>query len=409
MDTLNLFNKLPENIFKPLALSRRRLNWHILLRLHDRFFESELHESEYGHPKSDIVSLIQLEIESHPTLWVLDEGDDSEPDTSANVRANQLCNKLIEWGWLHEERHAYQPWLSMPNSSANLLGSLIEICEGRPLVVTGNLKKMRISIDAVINDPSGQADTMHELTKDAVRFSRHLNSIRGSIKELYDKIHGQHLASDVIRDFFDDFIRQILIKDYATIKTSDHPLHLRSYLLDAVNLHLRSPSSMQQLLGGYQALFEGAEASVILHQDLHRLETVFYNIEQQIEAIDTMKGRYERRVDAVIDYARRSPPQTSTFLRGLIETSAEALSAGLRADQPIPFPLTSPEPQSDLRLYQPRKPRTPPQPALVKTREVDVEVKWRIRQERLARQATEVKEARLIEMVDTMMQDQFRG
>ena len=156
-----------------------------------------------------------------------------------------------------------------------------------------------------VTDPSSHADTLIELAKDATRFSRHLKGIRGSIKDLYDRIQGEIRAKEVIRTFFDDFLREIFIRDYATIKTSDNPLTLRDFLLEQVASGLRyNQENYRKLLAGYRNIYSESESELNLQRDLSRLESVFFNIEAQLDAIDSMKVRYEQRVDAVIDYAR---------------------------------------------------------------------------------------------------------
>lgn len=402
METRHLFERLPEAIFKPLGSSLNRLYWRVLERLHIKLFEEDVDVSEYGHARQEVIRVIESVIESYPNLWLPDDEEASEPDTPINVRANQTYARLLSCGWLQEERRGYHTFVSMPHNVSQLMSSLLEIAEGRPLVMTGKLKSIRAAIQEVVSDPAAHADTLIELAKDATRFSRHLKGIRGSIKDLYDRIQGEIRAKEVIRTFFDDFLREIFIRDYATIKTSDNPLTLRDFLLEQVASGLRyNQENYRKLLAGYRNIYSESESELNLQRDLSRLESVFFNIEAQLDAIDSMKVRYEQRVDAVIDYARRSPRQTGRIIQQVI--TALATHADQKNIVDVPIPWITGESHYEIRLFKPKRPRKPPEPRTIRFKHVDPEMVERIRQERMARQAAQVTEKGLVELLQQQL------
>lgn len=404
MMSTDLFNRLPETLFRPLGSRRCRLYWQILVRLYSNLFDEDAEIDEYGHSKSKVVDIIESVIEQHTMLWGKDEeGEDT--GTDPRVRANLAYYQLRDSRWLEESRYGYHDYVSMSPRISQLLAALIEIAEGRPLVMTGKLKSLRSGIREVLDNPGEEADTLIELAKEAGRFARHLNSIRSSIKELYDRIQGDVPVRDVVDGFFDDFLREIFIRDYATIKTTENPLVIRDELMSIVANLRYTPDIKSDLQKGYRTIYgekvEGA-AHGHLEKDLSRLENVFMNIERQFDAIDQMKVRYERRVDTVIDYATRSPRTIGRDLQRLV-TALNKHDERTDGDIDVLLPLLMEEAIGEPRFALVRKKRTPPRPRKVKKSSLSADALRKSREERAAKAATQVDESALIEFLQQQM------
>jgi len=373
------------------------------VRLYQTLFEEEYGDSEYGHARTLVVNTIETVLNQYTGLWV-DESDDEE-DNSGDIRlrANLVYNKLRQCGWMEQDRRAYHDYVTMPPRVSQCLAALIELSEGRALVMTGALKNMRATIREIQARPEGQADRLVELAKDAARFSRHLNSIRGAIKGLYDRIRGDLPARDIVNAFFDDFLREIFVRDYTTIKTTDNPLAIRNELLSVLSSLRYQPDKQQILLQGYRALYPGADddAQAHLDQDLSRLEQVFINIERQLDGIDAMKVRYEKRVDTVIDYATRTTRPIGKELTRVID-SLNALGEK-HPELLLRLPLQHPEVIGESRFQAPRRFRPPPQPGVLQERSLSSGAKERLALERAARQAIQIDDKALVAFVETQM------
>ncbi|WP_018234234.1 Wadjet anti-phage system protein JetA family protein [Thioalkalivibrio thiocyanodenitrificans] len=399
----NLFDQLPEGLFGPLASPNRRLYWQVLLRLYKTMFDDEVEVLDYGHARSSVIDAIEAVLDERSDLWV-DEGGEGagseKTDNPRRLRANNTYYALRAAGWLEEERRGYHDYVSMASRVSQCLSLLIEMAEGRPLIVTGKLKGMAAGMRQVYESPREQADTLTELAKDAGRFARHVNSIRGAIKALYDRIRGDLPTREIVATFFDDFLRDLLVRDYAPIKTSENPLRIRDELLRIVTALRYQDEIKAELLEGYKRLYgevEVGDARVRLDQDLSRLEQVFLNIERQLDAIDAMKVRYERRIDTVIDYATRAP---RTLGKDLARLSAALVRHGERHPQAgIALPLMGAELPGEARLAQPKRVREAPAPRAVKKTPLDPKVRARSDRERFAHQAVQVTERALGEFL----------
>jgi hypothetical protein len=266
----NLFSKVPDTIFGPLASPRKLLHWQVLTRLYQNLFDDDIEYSDYGYSRVAVIDVIDNVLAERSDLWVSDVADEGvqieqpkESATPQRMRANIIYYTLRGTGWFEEERRAYNDYVIMPSRVSQLLAMLIELSEGRALIVTGKLKTLEAGMRQVLTTPEERADVLVELAKDARRFARHLSSIRGAIKGLYDQIRGNLSTREIVSVFFDDFLRDIFIRDYATIKTSENPLRIRDELLRIVTELRYSPDLKHQLLNGYSRLYSGKDEKEI--------------------------------------------------------------------------------------------------------------------------------------------------
>lgn len=400
----DLFNRLPEKLFRPLGSRRCRLYWRILMRLYGNLFDEDVEIDEYGHSKSKVVDIIESVIEQYDVLWGMDE-EGEEAGNDARMRASLTYYQLRDSSWLDESRYGYHDYVSMSPRVSQVLAALIEIAEGRPLVMTGKLKSLRSGIREVLEKPRDEADTLIELAKEAGRFARHLNSIRSSIKELYDRIQGDISVREVVDGFFDDFLREIYIRDYAAIKTTENPLVIRDELMTIVAKLRYTQEIKTDLKKGYLAIYGEKDEDTAhghLERDLSRLENVFMNIERQFDAIDQMKVRYEQRVDTVIDYATRSPRTIGRDLQRLV-AALNKHDENTDGDIDVLLPLLMDEAIGEPRFAQVRKKRTPPRPRKVKKNIISEGVLSKSREERAAKAATQVDEEALLDFLQQQM------
>jgi len=398
---VDLFERLPPELFRPLTSCRKQLNWRILVRLYQTLFEEEYLETEYGHDRALVINCIDAVLNQYVSLWQHDEIDDelAENTNDLRVRVNLIYYSLRDTGWLDEETRGLRKYVTMSPAVTQCLAALIELAEGRPLVVSGALKNMRATIMEINRDPTGQGDRLIELAKDASRFARHVNSVRGAIRDLYNAIQGNIPAREVVCTFFDEFLREIFIRDYANLKTTDNPLIVRSELLRIVS-HLRYNEEKHGLLrASYQDLFPNItpeEANIRLEQDFTKLEQVFLNVDRQLDAVDQMKARYERRVDTVIDYATRTSHRLGKNLKSLIADIS-------RLDDAITVksPLIDLEVYGESRFPPERKARVSPTPTAVHKRKVSDKAKEKSARERASRRAIRIDDKILQNYLDS--------
>ena len=101
---MNIFDRLPSGIFNALTGKNNRRAWDLLVRLFEHYFGPD---AVPDYPDGYLHEKIVREIER----FLLDSGweseldsDDGESATPLAIQANQLLTRLVDTGWLCEER-----------------------------------------------------------------------------------------------------------------------------------------------------------------------------------------------------------------------------------------------------------------------------------------------------------------
>src|SRR5665647_1835893 len=123
-----LFNKLPDEIFKPLAGANRYLFEEILLFLFKYFSDEDITNEAVFPRRGRVIREIEELIERKGRLFhLVDEEGDAEEDISSNdpgPGARYIYKRLVVTGWLEEEEDGYHVNVLMPPHASLLLEAL---------------------------------------------------------------------------------------------------------------------------------------------------------------------------------------------------------------------------------------------------------------------------------------------
>lgn len=99
----NLFERVPDRLFSPLASANRHGFWSLLCHLHRRRFgpDAPLPPS-YGFLQRVIIQDIEDHIRYAPA-WQPEDGE--EPDSPLNIRAIGYFHRLLDSGWFRAEKY----------------------------------------------------------------------------------------------------------------------------------------------------------------------------------------------------------------------------------------------------------------------------------------------------------------
>lgn len=129
---MNLFDRLPNGLFGPLIGRYNRRAWELLVRLSERFFGADCvppYAEGYLHEQ------VTKEIER----FLLDEQWEEESADAAatpiNVQANQWLARLVETGWLIEDRVGLRVFVSMRPVVARFFDALEQFALDGPQLV----------------------------------------------------------------------------------------------------------------------------------------------------------------------------------------------------------------------------------------------------------------------------------
>jgi hypothetical protein len=332
-----LFNKLPEDLFVPLSGKNRHIYQKVLIELADLFFDEDLIEPFIARDLvrstiEDTVVRIGLRI------WEREEDDadeDYQPPRSTAEYANRIYRRLVTTGWLEEEQQIYKSYVLMAPSNSYLLRSLVSIAKMEKRSYGGAVLNVLSSLEAAINDPEGRGITLQEAAQSSSEFSAHLTDMLLGLRELKISLANSSSPQDIVRQFFDTFVEQILVSDYKTLKTKNNPFRFRRQILSTLRDLQFDTIKLDKLIHHYQLQFENEyiDAEAMVHTHINRIIRVFESVDKRLDSIDDFRYKLEKRVADTIRYMDKTTPGMASRLSRLIGVIAK--DTAILEKQPI--------------------------------------------------------------------------
>ncbi len=332
-----LFNKLPQDLFVPLSGKNRQIFQSVLIELADLFFDEDLIEPFIAKDLvrstiEDVVVRIGLR------TWEREEEDTEEdyqtPRSTAEY-ANRIYRRLVATGWLEEEQQIYKSYVLMSPANSYLLRSLVSIANIEKRSYGGAVLNVLSSLEAAINDPQGRGITLQEAAQASAEFSAHLTDMLLGLRELKISLAASQSPQDIVRQFFDTFVEQILVSDYKTLKTKNNPFRFRRQILSMLRDLQFDPLKLAALVEHYQLQFESEQidAEAMVHTHINRIIRIFESVDKRLDSIDDFRYKLEKRVADTVRYMDTTTPGMASRLSRLI--TAMAKDPSLVRKQPI--------------------------------------------------------------------------
>jgi hypothetical protein len=108
--------------------------------------------------------------------------------------------------------------------------------------------------------------------------------------------------------FFEEFVDQLLLKEFESILTVNHLYRFRDAIVDLARRISYTPETMQVLAEEYAANTMASDVEdgrMVVADDLLAIESVFEQIGEMFERIETFRRQLEARVRNTIKYAER--------------------------------------------------------------------------------------------------------
>lgn len=347
-----LFDRLPEDLFSPLASSNRHQYWRLLCHLYQRRFSFEAPPVPgEGFRRAELIGDVQdfLSAGGH---W--QDEEDETPATPLHMRAQNVLNRLINSGWLRQDRFGIDKRISMDRKVCAFLGMLVEFAEAGPVYISGKIRSIEACVLGARD--AGHGDQLAEAAHQVRHLLDHVRNTGTSVRDVMERLTPDLTTREFVRQFFSEFVTRIFIGDYRELRTTEHPLARRGHILEMVEQindteALRERVSLwyrEQRCGG-----DVEEARRQLRRDLDRLRDLA-RIDEYLARLDLEVSRANKRALAFLDYRMR----VAKPLDALIERAVSAvLSAGEECRAPLPAaPLIA---QGLLRLPKTRIEREP--------------------------------------------------
>jgi len=406
-----LFNKLPDEIFKPLAGANRYLFEEILLFLFRYFSDEDITNEAVFPRRGHIVREIEELLERQGRqLQVVDEEGDAEEDISnaPGPAARYIYKRLVVTGWLEEEEDGYHVNVLMPPHASLLLEALEGVAHAEKKNYGSTIASIHLQLEAIANHPEDNARAFVEVVHAARDFTRHLQNIFSGLRGFQDLITRQHNPKLALSTFFDDFVENLLISDYKSLQAENNPFRHRTNVLTLLTQIEHIDSILGALVKVYQEdkNMAPAPARDKVINDLHFIARVFRSVDRRLDAIDLYRMRLESRVAEMVRYMDRNVPDLTNRGIKLLEElgrKSQEQTSGELPDLPQPSRWLSMGLFGHRSIRKPHKRRQPQFIELAKQQELGPEVKERLRLIQAYLQRRAMSPAKVVAFIDQQM------
>ena len=328
-----LFRYLEDDAFLAFSREHKHLYAACLLDLYERYFTGAP-----AFPTPQVVTHAIYDVmRANPTLW--NESDDfgdplpevisagrrrirraaanpTETADKALVIARQIYGRLIAWGWLEQEEYGLRVTVDMSMGPLLVIQRLASLNRDVSQRFGGLIVTVRLNLEAVeklnphIVDRRQRevALALKEARNQVDQFTRSLRAILSDLKRISRTVMESKTVGDRLEAFFEEFVGQLLLKDFESILTFNHPYRFRDAIVDLAKRIAHTPATMQVLSEEYRSAGISptlSEAALDVEGDLLAIESTFGQIGEMFERIESFRRQLEARVRNTIKYAER--------------------------------------------------------------------------------------------------------
>lgn len=397
----NLFDRVPERIFRPLgAFEHARRNWSLLTHLYHDFFapEADTPEGEGWTQKR-----VTASIERFLQRWDDVHGADPEEITTPlNVRAHGALKFLMESDWLSPDRIGFTKFIIMRPSVQSLFELLNTFAEQGPEFISGRVQSIRNNLVQVQADPGANAAVFQLAAKECTALLRMLNTTRMRVREASEHLRQQEATHIFLQRFFGDYISSLYIGDYADLFSRNHPLTSRWEIIDLATQITDEPESRTKLRGWYRKNLRcrnDDEADQLIEDDTSRV-LALRDVDRLLVRLKDAVTRANDQALGYLEYKVRSQGDFDLWIDQTIDAVIRAANSRDKETLSIPIGWSQGRLLNEDALKQPvLKPRKR-KGAIIRQRELTPEARAR----RLVRQIMKgnriVSEEQIIAYID---------
>lgn len=420
-----LFRYLHDDAFLVFSRAHKHLYELCLLDLHERFFTGA---PAFPTPQQVLHAIYDV-MRANPSLWSetddfaeglpeivsarrrrirrADKARTSEPADKALMLARQVYSRLLASGWLEEEEYGLRVTVDMAMGPLLVIQRLASLNKDVSERFGGLVVQIRLNLEAV-EKLRPEADrkqreaalALRAAREQADQFTKSLRAILSDLKRIRRAVMESKTVGDKLEAFFEEFVDQLLLKDFESILTFNHPYRYRDEIIDLARRISYTPATMQVIAEEYTASGIKADlgdAREEAEADLLALETMFGQIGEMFERIELFRRQLESRVRNTIKYAERGAQGLVGRAGDLVRRFDALLGDGRHDEATVGWnlePLRSP--WSEYQHAPVRQPRRPVEPQALEDRPTDplYEIRKRLRLEYIARIAPRPEEVR---------------
>ena len=361
-----ILDVIPHTLFRVFVTPARSRNTAVLEEIYSRFF------CDHGSAPTRQEILEAIRDVFRRAEYVEVDEDDDQPNSTEPSEA-VLLRKLCDDGWLMEFRTRRTLEYYLPREAHALLFALTTLSEDLSVDIVAEASLVEAGLQSAYSDPAEKAVTIAAARAQALKLRGAVDGVLSSLRKIEVDMLETDGLSELLAQFMDHFVDQLLLQNYRALKTSRYnPMRFQRVIVEIAEQFINDEAQITRAAvalseqGLAADLDEGARG---LRRDLSVIREVFVGLADKLSVIDRFSYRLERRIATTVRYQESAASLSEGQLRKAIIGSIAALEKGL-AESISPF-ANFKTPYSTATLMSPRKPRTPVTPAPREPKPVD--------------------------------------
>jgi len=290
--TINLFNIMPEDFFKPLT-SKYKTTYIDCLRLIYNTYKTEL---SFGVDREVILEELEHYFDNQSSEeMVFDEEEDGEIAKDAKTKAYAILRRLKDCGWLeYELGNDHKINVNLFDYATTMIESFNKIIKNEEI----EYQSLVSQIHGTLLNPDAYAKPYEYIIKPVIDNTEELigglKKLNTNIKKYIEGITNEKTTKEIIEDFF-IYHKDIGSKAYHRIKTSDNISHFRITIIERLYELLDKQELFQQAVLGYmeiEQVKEKASAEDALKEKILNIIFAFKKYDDIILEIDHKHAKY---------------------------------------------------------------------------------------------------------------------
>jgi len=308
-----LFERIPENLFGPLATNNNRQYWDLLSRLMAEIWGEGGRSPGEEAPKAVVIRAIE-------SLLVADDPWGEEHTSNLNTRAHNAYSTFSGSGWLSERRRGVVDHVTVRPIIARFFTVLSEFAYHQPEFISGEVHSICVSLREVAKGAAPQLYTV--AAKHAKQCLAHIANTGCRIQDVMEELVTKTAGREFTQGFFEHYVDKVFIADYSDMRTNNHPLQHRSEVIKLTLQLQHDPEARDALIGWYaqkltsddflraESLYERDTRQLLrlreVEEHLHRLDEEIRTAYQTALALYEYKMRSPGNFDQLIHQALRA-------------------------------------------------------------------------------------------------------
>ena len=334
-----LFRHLSDDAFLIFSRRHRFAYEAALLEVHEQFFATGI---AFPTPR-EVTHLLYDLVVRRPDL--IDDVDPGEglPDLISKGRrrlrfidtggengdralrfATHLYQGLLRTGWLEEEEYGLKVTVDMPMGALLVVQRFASLRADVSQRFGGLIVHVKTSLEQIErlpeqNTPKSRSDAAHALHTSRINveaFARGLRAILSDLRRIRKTLLEAQGLRQKMETYFEEFIGELLLKDFQSILTFNHPYRFRDRIISSARTIYVDRTLIGFVEQGYreQDLSPGAEAA----SDLLAIEQAFETVGDMFERIAQFRRVLESRLRNTVKYAEQGERGLGSRARDLV-------------------------------------------------------------------------------------------